>query len=76
MWAHAGISGLLSGYLARHRHLEFEVVYYVKSPDYGQFMDIQQRINLELISRFQASGIEFAFPTQTIHLATSADGMQ
>ena len=55
--------------------LEFEVVYYVKSAEYGQFMDIQQRINLELISTFQASGIEFAFPTQTIHLATPADAM-
>ncbi|MCP5140379.1 MAG: mechanosensitive ion channel family protein [Chromatiales bacterium] len=55
--------------------LEFEVVYYVKSPDYGQFMDIQQRINLELIDAFQESGIEFAFPTQTIHLATPADAM-
>jgi small-conductance mechanosensitive channel len=53
--------------------LEFEVVYYVKSPDYAQFMDSQQRINLELINTFQASGIEFAFPTQTIHLATPAD---
>ena len=56
--------------------LEFEVVYYVKSPDYGKFMDIQQRVNLELISAFQASGIEFAFPTQTIHLATPAAATQ
>lgn len=56
--------------------LEFEVVYYVTSPDYGQFRDIQQRINLELISAFRTSGIEFAFPTQTIHLVTPANAMQ
>jgi small-conductance mechanosensitive channel len=56
--------------------LEYEVVYYVQNPDYGKFMDIQQRINLELISEFQASGIEFAFPTQTIHLATPAGAEQ
>lgn len=53
--------------------LEFEVVYYVKDPDYGKYMDVQQRINLELITALQASGVEFAFPTQTIHLATPAD---
>lgn len=52
--------------------LEFEVVYYVRDPDYGKFMDVQQRINLGLISALQAAGIEFAFPTQTIHLVTPA----
>lgn len=53
--------------------LEFEVVYYVKDPDYSKYMDIQQRINIGLITALQASEVEFAFPTQTIHLATPAD---
>jgi small-conductance mechanosensitive channel len=50
--------------------LDFEVVYYVASPDYNVYMDIQQAINLELVRRFEAEGIEFAFPTRTIHVAS------
>jgi small-conductance mechanosensitive channel len=46
--------------------LNFETVYYVQVPDYNTYMDIQQKINLELFRRFQKEGIEFAYPTQTI----------
>lgn len=49
--------------------LDFEVVYYVLTPDYNQYMDTQQAINLTLIERLEAEGIEFAFPTQTLHIA-------
>jgi len=52
--------------------LEFEVVYYVLDPDYARYMDVQQRINLALIDTLRASGIEFAYPTQTIYMATPA----
>jgi len=48
--------------------LVFEVVYYVKNPDYNIYMDIQQAINLTLFRRFQEQGIEFAYPTQTLYL--------
>jgi small-conductance mechanosensitive channel len=48
--------------------LVFEVVYYVKSPDYNLYMDIQQAINLEIYRRFAERDIEFAYPTQTILL--------
>jgi small-conductance mechanosensitive channel len=48
--------------------LNFEVVYYVKIPDYGKYMDTQQEINLALKERFEKEGIEFAYPTQTIFL--------
>ncbi|HEX7090910.1 MAG TPA: mechanosensitive ion channel family protein [Longimicrobiales bacterium] len=48
--------------------LSFEVVYYVLDPDYNLYMDIQQAINLELVRRFAAEGIEFAFPTRTLHV--------
>jgi small-conductance mechanosensitive channel len=48
--------------------LLFETVYWVTEPDYNLYMDIQQKINLELFFRFEAEGIEFAYPTQTIHL--------
>lgn len=44
----------------------FESVYYVHSPDYNVFMDIQQAIYLRIHERFEAEGIEFAYPTQTL----------
>jgi small-conductance mechanosensitive channel len=46
--------------------LNYEVVYYVLSPDYNRYMDIQQAINLELMEQFEQSEIEFAYPTQTL----------
>lgn len=49
--------------------LDFETVYYVLVPDYAVYMDRQQAINLELVRRFEAEGIEFAYPTQTLFLA-------
>ncbi|MCK9607591.1 MAG: mechanosensitive ion channel [Methylomonas sp.] len=52
--------------------LTFEVVYYVCSPDYNLYMDIQQAINLAIFQRFQAQGIGFAYPTQSIYLHSTA----
>ena len=49
--------------------LDFEVVYYMLVPDYNAYMDTQQVINLELFSRFEELGIEFAYPTQTVYVA-------
>ena len=46
--------------------LNFEVVYFVESPDFNLYMDIQQNINLEIYRQFQDKGIDFAYPTQTI----------
>jgi len=48
--------------------LVFEIVYYVLSPDYNKYMDIQQEINLKIYKDFESLGIEFAFPTQTLYL--------
>ncbi|MBH1941740.1 mechanosensitive ion channel family protein [Mobilitalea sibirica] len=48
--------------------LNFEVVYYVLSSDYIKYMDIQQEINFTIKEQFDKLGIEFAFPTQTIHV--------
>jgi small-conductance mechanosensitive channel len=48
--------------------LNFEVVYYVLSPDYAVYMDTQQAINLELYRRLAEQGIAFAYPTQTLYL--------
>ena len=48
--------------------LDFEVVYYMQTPEYATFMDVQHEINLALVRRFGEEGIEFAFPTRTVHL--------
>jgi small-conductance mechanosensitive channel len=48
--------------------LIFETVYFMTVPDYNAYMDTQQGINLELYERFEADGLEFAFPTQTIFM--------
>jgi small-conductance mechanosensitive channel len=48
--------------------LDFEVVYYVLSPDFNVFMDVQQAINLQLLRVFGERSIAIAFPTQTLHL--------
>lgn len=48
--------------------LNFETVYFVRSPDYNVYMDLQQAINLQLFHTFSEHKIAFAFPTQTLHL--------
>ncbi len=48
--------------------ITFEVVYYVLDADYNRYMDVQQKINLAIYRRFEADGIEFAYPTQTVYL--------
>lgn len=51
--------------------LEFEVVYFVLSPDNNLAMDIQQCINLQILERFAAAGIELAYPTQKLIMQRS-----
>ena len=49
--------------------LNFEIVYWVQSPDYVIYMNIQQAINLEIFKQFEENGIEFAYPTQTLFVS-------
>jgi small-conductance mechanosensitive channel len=49
--------------------LIFETVYFVLSPDYNYYMDVQQNINLAIFERLAEEGTDFAYPTQTIHFA-------
>jgi small-conductance mechanosensitive channel len=48
--------------------LNFEAVYTVNDADYKLHMDTQQEIYLQLYAAFAERGIEFAFPTQTLHV--------
>ena len=48
--------------------LVFEIVYYVLDRDYNVYMDVQQAINLAIFDRFAREGVEFAYPTRTLHV--------
>jgi small-conductance mechanosensitive channel len=48
--------------------LNFEIVFFVKSPDYKQYMDVVQDVNLRIYEAFEKEGIEFAYPTQTLYV--------
>jgi small-conductance mechanosensitive channel len=52
--------------------LDFEAVYFMLVPDFNAYMDVQQGINLELFRRLRDEGVSFAFPTQTLHVASAA----
>jgi len=47
--------------------LNYEVVYFVENADLLIHMDQQHSIYLEILKKFAAEGIEFAYPTQTMH---------
>ncbi|MEX2008444.1 MAG: mechanosensitive ion channel family protein [Candidatus Spechtbacterales bacterium] len=49
--------------------LEFENVYYVRSGDYAEYMDINQEVLLNLNEALNREGIMVAFPTRTVHVA-------
>lgn len=51
--------------------IDYEVVYYVNSPDYNVFMDAQQEINFKLVDCFRKEGVDFAYPTRTVYLPKS-----
>ncbi len=53
--------------------LEFETVYWVLSPDYTVYMDVQQAINFAILRAFQEEGIGFAFPTTTFDVPGLAE---
>ena len=53
--------------------LLFEIVYWVLSPDYRVYMDIQQAVNLEILGAFDREGIAFAEPTKTVLVLESKE---
>ncbi|HPN83583.1 MAG TPA: mechanosensitive ion channel family protein [Spirochaetota bacterium] len=65
------------GHFARFAEsaLEFEFSVYVEGPDYVDFMNGIQAINLGICRAFAREGIAFAFPTRTIEFGKSARGV-
>ncbi len=54
--------------------VDFNIVYFVNTPDYTLYLAVQQDINLKMLERFRASGIEFALPT-TVSISGHTPGM-
>jgi len=53
--------------------LNIMVIYWYHPPSYWDFCAFSQRVNLEILKRFNAEGINFAFPSQTVYVHGSAD---
>jgi MscS family membrane protein len=49
--------------------LNILALYWYHPPEYWDYLAHAQKVNLELMKRFEDEGIEFAFPTQTLYLA-------
>jgi small-conductance mechanosensitive channel len=46
--------------------IDYEVVFYVDSPDYALYMDILQQVNLSIYEKFTEQEIDFAIPPQNV----------
>jgi MscS family membrane protein len=51
--------------------LDLFVVYWCKSTDFKEFLQALEEINVQIKKRFDAAGLDFAYPTQTIHLKSA-----
>lgn len=77
------IPGLIQEIIEEHEHTEFdrcffmtfgdsalniETVYFLQVPDFATYGATHHAINIAIFRRFAEEGIEFAYPTQTIHV--------
>lgn len=53
--------------------LEIFLYYFTSSTVWEEFLDTKQEINLAIMAMMEERGIEFAFPTQTVHLASEKE---
>ncbi|MFZ5831729.1 MAG: mechanosensitive ion channel family protein [Planctomycetota bacterium] len=49
--------------------LNIFVIYWYAPPEWWPYMEHAERLNMQIIERFSAEGIEIAFPTRTLYLA-------
>jgi len=59
--------------------LNLLMIYWYHPPEYWDFMAFTERVNMQILERFNEEGIEFAFPSQSIYLAGTSsanDAMQ
>ena len=48
--------------------LNIYMSYWVKPPNYWLYQEVNERVNFQIMKCFEAEGIEFAFPSQTLYL--------
>ncbi len=53
--------------------IDIELMFYLKVYAYGSQVDAQHEIVLDIIALAEEVGVEFAFPTRTLHLQPAAD---
>lgn len=53
--------------------LSLNVIYWHFPAVWQEFRALNDHVNLEILRRFNEEGIELAFPTQTIHIASGVD---
>ncbi|NQY80845.1 MAG: mechanosensitive ion channel family protein [Candidatus Caenarcaniphilales bacterium] len=51
--------------------LNLEIVYYHPNSDYADYMNGREKVSFYIKEKFDAEGLEFAFPSQTIYLEKS-----
>ena len=51
-------------------YLNLRIYYWYAPPDFWEFQAFNHKLNLTLLQAFNAEGIEFAFPTRTLYLAS------
>lgn len=50
--------------------LDIWLAYVVKDPDFHKHMQLRQRLSLAFMRAVESRGLSFAFPTQTVHVAS------
>ncbi len=51
--------------------LDIWIAYNTKNPDFAKHLALRQRINLAIMRTVAAHGLEFAYPTTTLHVAST-----
>ncbi|MBP6506785.1 MAG: mechanosensitive ion channel family protein [Opitutaceae bacterium] len=50
--------------------LDIQIIYFAADPNFAKAMELREAINLKIMRAVYARGLSFAFPTQTVHVAT------
>jgi MscS family membrane protein len=56
--------------------LNIYMTYWVKPADWWLYHEVNERVNIRIMKRFEEAGIEFAFPTQTVYVKQDDEPVQ
>ncbi len=56
--------------------LDLNLTYFINTMDWDVYLDVKQEINFEIMRIVERHGSDFAFPTQTIHIASNTNKEQ